>query len=187
MLLSTSVYNHISNHNNSQNGRKAWITLKNFYEGQDFQVWLKDQAFNKILTTFYKGDSQRFTFEKYVSVHKEAHKLLEDSRHNGGNDMDESTKCHHFIASKKEQARLEHALSTIRAKPRYQDFIQLTSFLTAEVDHQNVHCKQLKGNYRHVSGLHNPPIYIWFPFLFLLLFWFLFLPLSSMVVWKLPA
>ena len=155
LLLGTPVYNHISTYDGLQNGKRAWIALKEFYEGQDFQARLKDQAFNKLLTTFYKGDSPRFTFEKYVAVHKEAHKLLEDSGYNGGSGMDESTKCHHFIANIKEQAGLEHALSTVRASSQYQNFIQLTSFLSAEVDHRNIRRKQLKTNERTVSNVNR--------------------------------
>ena len=155
LLLGTPVYNHISSFDSTQNGRRAWHALKEFYEGQDFRARLKDQAFNKLLTTFYKGDSQRFTFEKYVAVHKEAHKLLEDSGYNNGAGMDESTKCHHFIANIKEQAGLEHALSSVRANPQYQTFIQLTSFLTAEVDHRNIRRKQLKTSERTVSGVNK--------------------------------
>ena len=148
ILLGTPVYNHISSLDTSQNGRRAWRTLKDFYEGQDFQARLKDQAFNKLLHTFYKGDSQRFTFEKYVAVHKEAHKLLEDAGYNGGLGMDEATKCHHFVSNIKEQAGLEHALSTVRSSTQYQNFIHLTSYLTAEVDHRNIRRKQLKSNER---------------------------------------
>ena len=153
-LIGTPVYNHINSFNTSSNGRGAWLALKQFYEGQDFQARLKEQAFNKILHTFYRGDTHRFNFEKYIAVHKEAHKLLEDSGYNGGSGLDESTKCHHFISGIKESAGLEHALTAARSNPQYQDFIALTSYLTSEVDHRNLRKQQLKkGNDRTVSGV----------------------------------
>ena len=152
LLLGTPVYNHIHSHNYSKDGRKAWTSLKTFYEGEDFQARLKEKAFNKLLNTFYRGDNQRFSFEKYINIHKESHKLLQDSGYNDGAGLDEATKCHHFISGIKEQAGLEHALSSARSNPQYRDFSNLTSFLTAEVDHRNLRKKQLKSNDRNVSG-----------------------------------
>ena len=154
LLIGTPVYNHINSFNGSNNGRGAWLALKQFYEGQDFQARLKEQAFNKILHTFYRGDTHRFNFEKYIAVHKEAHKHLEDSGYNEGSGLDESTKCHHFISGIKESAGLEHALTAARSNPQYRDYISLTSYLTSEVDHRNLRKQQLKkGNDRTISGV----------------------------------
>ena len=100
----------------------------------------------KLLNTYYRGDNQRFNCKKYINVHKEAHKLLEDSWYNEGQGIDKSTKCHHFISGIKEQAGLEYALSTACSNSTYRQFTSLTSFLTAEVDHCNMRKKQLKSN-----------------------------------------
>ena len=77
-LLGEPAYNHISSNNTSRNGRGAWQSLVGFYEGEDFKERLRESAFSKLSTTFYKGETHRFDFEKYIQVHKEAHKLLED-------------------------------------------------------------------------------------------------------------
>ena len=155
-LLGTPVYNHVASCDKTSNGHKAWTLLTNFYEGEDFQTRMKDSAFSKMLQTFYRGDSIRFSFEKYVAVHKQAHKMLEDSQYNDGHGLDDSTKCHHFIAGIKEQAGLEHALCTARSNPKYRDFTSLVSFLSAEVDHRNLRRQQLKSGRnkdRNVSGV----------------------------------
>ena len=155
-LLGTPVYNHIANCDATSNGRKAWTLMTEFYEGEDFKTRMKDTAFSKIMNTFYRGDSIRFSFEKYISVHKQAHKMLEDANYNNGMGLDDSTKCHHFIAGIKEQAGLEYALCTARSNPQYRDFTSLTSFLTAEVDHKNIRKQQLKSGRskdRNVSGV----------------------------------
>lgn len=154
-LLGTPVYNHISSCDGSANGRKAYLALKEFYQGEDFQAQMKDAAFQKLTSTFYRGDNARFTFEKYISVHKEAHKMLEDSDYNNGARLDNATKCHHFVSGIKEQAGLEYALSNVRCNPQYRDFVNLISFLSAEVDHRNIRKQQLKGSRdkdRNVSG-----------------------------------
>lgn len=155
-LLGTPVFNHIANCDSSSNGRKAWNILTEFYEGEDFKTRLKDTAFSKMMQTFYRGDTVRFSFEKYISVHKHAHKMLEDAGYNNSQGLDDSTKCHHFIAGIKEQAGLEHALCTARSNPQYRNFTSLISFLTAEVDHRNIRKQQLKSGRnkdRNVSGL----------------------------------
>ena len=142
-LIGEPAYNHISNFNNSNNGRGAWKALVGFYEGEDFKERLRESAFARLSTTFYKGESNRFNFEKYVQVHKEAHKMLEDCGYNDGRGMDDATKIQHFKTGIKQDAGLETALSQIRANPNYRHFDQLISFLTAEVEHKANRTKQL--------------------------------------------
>ena len=158
LLLGTPVYNHVGTCDSTSNGSKAWNSLTQFYEGEDFQARLKDSGFSKLLHTFYRGDTARFNFEKYISAHKEAHKMLEDSGYNNGAGLDDATKCHHFISGIKENAGLEYALSTARANPQYRTFSTLISFLSAEVDHRNIRKQQLrstKDRDRSVSALKN--------------------------------
>jgi hypothetical protein len=138
-------YNHISRFNSSANGRGAWIALKTFYEGEDFQERMRESAFTKLTNTFYKGETSRFSFEKYVEVHKSAHKMLEDCNYNNGLGMDDPTKIQHFKTGIKTEAGLEHAMTHIRANPQLRQFDQLISFLSAEVDHKNTRRLQLNS------------------------------------------
>ena len=144
LLIGTLVYNHVCSNNTTSNGRKAWLAQTNFYEGQDFKTRMKDAAFSKMMQTFYRGDTPRYSFEKYINAHKEAHKMLEDSGYNDGVGLDDSTKCHHFIAGIKEQAGIEHALCLARSNPQYRNFVNLISFLQSEIDHKNLRKQQLQ-------------------------------------------
>jgi hypothetical protein len=144
LLLSTPSYNHISSFNATRNGRGAWLALKTFYEGEDFRQRLQDSAFTRLNSTFYKGETNRYSFEKYVQSHKEAHKMLEDSGYNGGLGMDDATKVQHFKTGIKADAGLENSLSNVRANPRLQTFDNLVSFLSAEVEHRSLRKKQLR-------------------------------------------
>ena len=119
LLIGTSAYNHISKYDRSQNGRRAWNTLRQYYEGEDFSERLREAAFSKLTSTFYKGDTNRFNFEKYVDVHKQCHKMLEDSGYNNGLGMDDATKIQHFKQGIRESAGLEVALTQVRANPSY--------------------------------------------------------------------
>lgn len=152
-LLGIPSYNHISRFDTTKNGKSAWKTLKDFFEGEDFRERMRESAFAKLASTFYKGETARFSFEKYIQVHKAAHKMLEDAEY-GINGMDNATKIQHFKQGIKADAGLETALTQVRANPLYKDFDQLISFLTAEVEHNSLRRKQL-GNTkdRNVSGL----------------------------------
>jgi hypothetical protein len=153
-LINTPPYNHIASFHTTKNGRGAWLALKEFYEGEDFQQRNRDRAFAKLNTTFYKGETNRFSFEKYVNIHKEAHKLLEDAGYNNGRGMDDATKIQHLKANIRSEAGLETALSQIRASGLiYENFSRLVSFLTAEVEHNNLRKNQLKVLNRQVSQL----------------------------------
>ena len=145
LLLGKPGYNHISRFDRTRNGREAWMTLRQFYEGRDFQERMRESAFAKLTNTFYKGESSRFNFEKYIDVHKSAHKMLEDCGYNNGLGMDDATKAQHFKSGIKQDAGLEIALTQIRATHQSQSFDALTSFLTAEVEHKSTRRQQIKS------------------------------------------
>ena len=154
LLLGHPPYNHINSFSATSNGRGAWTSLRTFYEGVDFQERTREAAFAKLTQTFYKGETARFNFEKYISVHKEAHKMLEDCNYNNGRGMDDATKVQHFKTGIKADAALENALSNARANPAFRDFNHLVSFLSAEVDHKKVRSQQLQSSKdRRVAGL----------------------------------
>ena len=134
-LLDKPGYNHISQFNPSRNGRSAWISLLTYYEGAHYQQHLREVAFSKMQNTFYRGETARFTFEKFVNVHKQCHKMLQDAQYNNGLGMDNETKVQYFRNGIKVEAGIEVALSNARSQAQYQDFGALISMLSAEVDH----------------------------------------------------
>lgn len=155
LLLDKPGYNHINSYANAKNGRAAWIALRTFYEGEDFQQRLRETAFLKLQTTFYRGETNRFDFEKYVNIHKSCHKMLEDANFNGGTGLDYESKITYFRNGIKPEAGLEIAMSNSRSNPRITTFEALISFFTAEVQHNSMRRKQLKSatNEKKVSGV----------------------------------
>ena len=153
LLLGHAPYNHISSYNATTNGRGAWSTLRTFYEGTDFQERTREAAFTKLFNTFYKGETARYNFEKYIATHKEAHKMLEDCNYNGGRGMDDDTKIQHFKTGIKVEAGLENALCNPRANPVHRQFDQLIGFLSTEVANKKVRSEQLNsGRDRRVAA-----------------------------------
>ena len=147
MLVGTDSFNHISSHSTTKNGRRAWLSLKSVYEGVDFSERQRETTFTRLTHTFYKGETARFNMEKYIAIHKNAHKMLEDAGYNGGMGMDEATKIQHFKSGIKSDAGLEVALTSLRADPtKYSDFTQVTTFLMSEVEHKTIRRAQLKSS-----------------------------------------
>ena len=145
----------VSKYCDAKNGRKAYLALQASNEGEDFQERTIESAFNILNTTFYRGEVQRFNWEKYVNLHQSAHKLLERAKYANGNGMDEETKIQHLKNNIKADAGLEHSLSTARSnRKNYTTFQDFVNFMTAEVEHKNNQRKQLnvaKG--RNVSAV----------------------------------
>ena len=150
-LHETSAYDRITSFDSRNDGRKAWITLKNFYEGEDFQQRLQDEAFAILNSTVYRGESLRYNFESYVNRHIKGHKLLIAAEYNKDEasgevlGMSEATKIQHFKTGIKLEAGLEQALSAARTNGIHKKtFTDYVSYIQSEVDAKNLRKKELK-------------------------------------------
>ena len=154
-LINAPAYNHVEKPISKKNGRAALIALSKYYEGEDFVERNIDQAFAALNNTFYKGEHKNFNFEKFVSVHLAAHRLLDEANYNNGAGMDDSTKIQHLKSGIKLDAGLEHAMTTARTnKLAAGDFQGYVSFMSAEVDIKSQRLKQLNSSRsRMISGL----------------------------------
>ena len=157
-LMNTPQFNHIAPFADNQNGRDAWFALRGYYQGEDFQERSRESAFNILRNTFYKGEATKFNFEKYVSKHLEAHKLLLDAGHNDGRGLDEATKIQYLRTGILAEAGLETALSTARAaRDNIRDFQMMVTFLSGEVDQLALRRVDLRGaRTRRVSAFGRP-------------------------------
>ena len=127
-LLGCSPYNYIRRFDNIMNGHGAWETLCSFYQRVNFQERMRETAFAKLNSTFYKGETNRFNFEKYVEVDKMAHTILEDCDYNDNTGMDDATKIHHFKSGIKQDAALKNLSLHTRANPAHRTFDGLVLF-----------------------------------------------------------
>ena len=133
MLNSTAWY-HISSYDSTKNGRKAFESLRQFYQNKDFKQYLQDEAFRLLGRTFYRGETRQFDFDKYVRIHLKAHSMIVEADYNNGSGMDESTKVQHFKTGIKPKANLEVALTTMRSGTvNVNAFSAVRSFLAGEI------------------------------------------------------
>ena len=153
LIHETNAYDHVLDCDRTSNGRKAWLTLKTFYEGEDFKQRLQDEAFTILNQTIYRGEGPRYNFESYVNRHIKAHKLLIEAEYNQDPvtgevlGMDESTKNQHFRTGIKLDAGLEQQLSAARSLNKHRStFADYVSYLQTEVNNKNQRKMELKTN-----------------------------------------
>ena len=151
-LVNSDPYNHIAEFSIRKDGRAAWIALKSHFEGEDYVQKIRSNAFNKLKTTVYRGETKTFKFEDYMNVHIKVHKQLLDIKYNRGLGLDDATKIVHFKAGIQPAADLETAITLARpyeTKP----FREYTPFLGTEVDSKNQRKLQTAQNDRCVSNV----------------------------------
>ena len=95
-LIGFSSYNHISRYDTKSDGQQAWLSLKQYFEGEDFIERTRESAFTRLTSTLYKGETSKLNFEKYINVHKTADRMLQDCNFNNGLGLDDATKIQHF-------------------------------------------------------------------------------------------
>ena len=142
-LIDLPSYNHIRRYVVKSDGRQAWISLRQFYEVEDFIERTRETAFARLTSTFYKGETSKFDFEKYINVHKTANRMLQICNFNSGSGLDDATKIQHFKSGIRPEAGLEVALTTSRSNPTYRGFDHLVSFVSTEVDQKKIRGQQV--------------------------------------------
>ena len=154
-LLGTPGYNYIQRFNARKNGRSAWVSLTSHYEGSSFKEVIRQKAFTNLRNTFYKGERDTFNFEKYVSIHKEAHRWLEEIEYGDqGTGMDTVSKVQFFIDGIKPKSGLDTEMRLLTSRPDLKsNFDLLANYLgqalhanSARYDHHN------QTSYRNVSA-----------------------------------
>ena len=159
-LLGHQPYHHIDEYERNRDGRGAWLSLKAYYEGEDFVNRTTQECLTKLRTLHYRGETPRFGFEQFIEAQKECYKRLRDVGYNGGNGVDEATKCTNLKAMIMSDAQLETALSIARTREMFSGaFDDLVHFLKAEVDEMTMRKKQLRAasNRGRVSAVGSQP------------------------------
>ena len=146
-LLGSQPYHHIDQWQRQENGRKAWEALRSYYEGQDYVNKTIQECLTKVRTMYYRGESPRFNFEKFIDVQKECYKRLRDVGYNEGKGLDDASKCSNLKQMIMPEAQLETALSMARTQGLFSGpFDDLIHFLKAEVDELTLRRTQQRAN-----------------------------------------
>jgi len=149
-LLGTQPYHHIDHCARAENGRRAWEALRAYYEGEDNVNKTIQECLTRVRTMYYKGETPRFNFERFIDKQKECYKLLRDVGYNNGLGVDDASKCSNLKQMILPEAQLETALSMARTQGLFNGpFDDLIHFLKAEIDEITLRRSQLRANRSH--------------------------------------
>ena len=149
-LLGSQPYHHIDHCLRQENGRRAWESLKSYYEGEDYVNKTVQECLTRVRTMYYRGETPRFNFEKFIDKQKECYKRLRDVGYNNGAGVDEASKCSNLKQMILPEAQLETALSLARTQGLFNgSFDTLVHFLKAEVDELVLRRTQVRANRSH--------------------------------------
>ena len=149
-LLGTHPYHHIDHCAQREDGRRAWEALRSYYEGEDYINRTIQECLTKVRTMYYRGETPRFNFEKFIDRQKECYKRLRDVGYNNGLGLDDASKCSNLKQMILPEAQLENALSMARTQGLFNgDFDDLVHFLKAEVDEMTLRRTQVRANRSH--------------------------------------
>jgi hypothetical protein len=119
ICVDTAAYDYISKY--TANGRQAWKDLLKVYLGPQHTQNQAAIYEAKLQNTHYDGESNRFTYDKNVSIHKEGHTRLEGLVPLGYKGIDEGTKIRYFLLSLRDP-RLKTVVELVRGNPSYDTF-----------------------------------------------------------------
>ena len=97
-------WTYIKPHARARNGREAYMAFKNHYLGPNNIGNMAATAEQKLIKTTCSGEGRCWDFERYATLHKEQHTILEGLREYGYAGMDEGSETRHLLAGMKTTA-----------------------------------------------------------------------------------
>ena len=100
---------------------------------------------------YYRGETPRFNFERFIDRQKECYERLRDVGYNNGMGLDDALKCSNFKQMILPEAQLENALSLAPTQGLFNgSFDDLVHFLKAEVNEITLRRSQIRANCGHL-------------------------------------
>ena len=88
----------------ARNGISAYMAFKNHYLRPNNIDNMAATAEHKLINATYRGEGRRWDFERYATLHKEQHTILEGLKEYGYAGMNEGSKTRHLLAGIKTTA-----------------------------------------------------------------------------------
>ena len=97
-------WTYIKLHARARNGRAAYMAFKNHYLGPNSIGNMAATDEHKLINATYRGEGRHLDLERYATLHKEQHAILEGLKEYGYAGMDEGSKTRHLLAGIKTTA-----------------------------------------------------------------------------------
>ena len=150
-LTNTTGWNIIAKFSAQMTGRKAYKALRGHFEGSSYFDLMKTKANAMMSRTFYRGDTMKFTWEQFISIHLEAHRMFQEI----GEPLTESMKILYLKGGIRAEAALEASLEVAKGLPNVStNFDLFVNHITESVTNKRSRAETLKAaQSRQVSGL----------------------------------
>jgi hypothetical protein len=151
MTTETAAYEYICQQ--QTNGRLAWMLLMDTYLGKQHTQLQAAKYEKKLASATYRGESARFTFQKYWDIHTQAHTRLDGLTTHGYHGMDEGTKIRYFIDGIQDP-KLNSVIEIVRGNESFPTFVSVARRIMNSVD---VAITKSMGTSRNISDVrvHN--------------------------------
>ena len=126
VMYDTEGWSWISQFERTRNGRAAYLAIKEHYLGTSNHSRIKMLAEKALENTYYEGDKKSFTFEKYCSIHKMAHKDLADY----GEAVPEDKKVRKLLANIRTNHLQAACAAVVATEHLYSNFDLTVNYLT---------------------------------------------------------
>ena len=91
-------WTHSKSHARARNRRTAYMAFKNHYLGSNNIGNMAATAEHKLINATYRTEGMQWDFERYPTLHKEQHSILEGLKEYGYAGMDEGIKTRYLLA-----------------------------------------------------------------------------------------
>ena len=149
-LTNTPGWNVIAKFAREEDGRGAFSALRKHYEGASYHEAMKTRANAMMMRTFYRGGASKFTWEKFVSIHLEAHRMFSDI----GEPLSDSLKILYLKGGIRPESGLESSMEVAKSLPNTRDnFEEYVNHLTESVSNKRSRSETFKSSdTRYVSS-----------------------------------
>ena len=142
LVLEGPGYSFMCQHDETKDGRESWKSLLAHYEGRSYLEKRKNEAYKTINSIRYESKKRVFNFEKYITLHQNAHEDLRVA----GEPMSERRKVTVFLQNIVSN-NLISAVDVVRATPTLlNNFTETTNYLAGILN-----AKQPAGRPTHRS------------------------------------
>ena len=125
----------IEPHDRTQDGRAAYMALKDQTEGPTAQLSRCQDAYRTLQNAKYTGKARNFSFAKYVKLHQEAHNILDDD--NNDEYLTQDKRIEDFLNGISDP-RLSQAVALVRSDRArgagYDEFYEVQQWLQSELN-----------------------------------------------------
>jgi len=130
LTLNGPAWSWINSFQRTRDGRNAWKSLINFYEGDSAKMRNKQEYYDAIAKATYQGTKQNFDFNSYVSIHQQAHQDLIRL----GEPIPENKKVRDFLNSITDPQCSNIKLTVLANAAYMNDFPQTVNYIASAID-----------------------------------------------------